>query len=76
MSFRMSYMLLGVGCRPVVRNGSPALRLRGFLSGSLPEWGCIGNLGLGSGSSCTFGSPVGFVRRFVPGITIVLEVIV
>ena len=53
--------------------GGPALRVSGFRSGGLPEWGHLVNIGLGSGC---FGSPVGFVRSLFPGSTIVLEEIV
>ena len=55
----------GRGYRPVVGKGGPALCFSGFLSGGLPEWGHPVNLGLGSGCSGPFGSPVGFVRRFI-----------
>ena len=40
----------------MVGKGGPALRISGFLSGGLPEWGHLGNLGLGSGCSGPFGS--------------------
>ena len=56
--------------------GGPTLRVSGFLSGDLPEWGHFANLGLGLGCSGPFRSPVGFVRRWFPGSTIVLEGIV
>ena len=45
--------------------GGGALRFSGFLSGGLPEWGHLSNLGMGSGCSGPFGYLVGFVRRFV-----------
>ena len=60
----------------MVGKGGPALHVSGFLSGGLPEWGHLANLGLGSGCSGPFGSPVGFVRSLFPGSTIVLEEIV
>ena len=66
MSIRMSYLLLGGrGFQPVVGKGGSALRFTGVVSGGLPEWGHLGNLGLGLGCSGPFGSPMGFVRCFV-----------
>ena len=43
----------------MVGKWGPALPLSGFLLGGLPEWGHLGNLGLGSACSGPFGSPVG-----------------
>ena len=66
-----------VGFQLVVgKVGGPTLLVSGFHSGGLPEWGHLVNLGLGWGCSGPFGSLVGFVRRWFPGSTIVLEGIV
>ena len=60
----------------MVGKGCPALRFSGFLSSGLTEWGHLGNLGLGSGFSSPFGSPVGLSGALFPGSTMVLEGIV
>ena len=68
--------VVGVGFPAGSGEGGPALRFSGFLSGGLPEWGYLDNLGLGSGCSSPFKSPVGLSGALFPGSTIVLEGIV
>ena len=66
-------MLLGAGFPGVGREGGSRSPFGGFLSGGVPEWGHLANLGLGFGCSGPFGSPVGLFGALFPGSTTVLE---
>ena len=71
MLYCVSYLLLGARFLAGGREGGPALRFSGFFRVASLSGVIFGNLGLGSGCSGPFGSPVGFVWGSVSGSTIV-----
>ena len=65
LSFHVLYLLLGTEFLAGGGEGGPTLCVSGFLSGGLPEWGHLGNLGLESGCSVFFQVPGGLCPALV-----------